>query len=139
PNGWGTLSGAPDNIKRIIANTYLSENTIYPTDFNEGFYNGELDIVKLDESDIIEKKFGSNSTFIGLKKAIVPRAFKGVTGPVYLQRGYSKVMNAIELSGLLPALKREGQDYMFFVENDVNSGQDSSLVYNSTFKRFSVF
>jgi len=139
PNGWGTFAGAPDNIKRIIANTYMSVNTIYPTDFENGFYNGELDIVKLNESDIIEKKFGSNSTFIGLNKAVIPRAFKSVTGPVYLQRGYSKVMNAIEQSGLLPALKRENENYMFFVENDANSAQDSSLIYNSTTKRFSVF
>ncbi len=139
PNGWGTFAGAPENIKRIIANTYMSVNTIYPTDFQQGFYNGELDIVKLDEEDIIEKKFGSNSTFIGLKKAVVPRAFKSVTGPVYLQRGYSKVMNAIEQSGLLSALKRENQDYMFFVENDANTAQDSSLVYYASTKRFSVF
>jgi hypothetical protein len=117
----------------------MSINTIYPTDFQTGFYNGELDIVKLDEANIVEKKFGSNSTFIGLKEAIVPRAFKSVTGPVYLQRGYNKVMLAIEQSGLLPALKRENQDYMFFVENDANSSQDSSLVYNPTTERFSVF
>ena len=64
-NGWGTFAGTPENIKRIIANTYMSINTIYPTDFEKGFYNGELDIVKLDEADIVEKKFGSNSTFIG--------------------------------------------------------------------------
>ncbi len=139
PNGWGTFAGAPENIKRIIANTYMSVNTIYPTDFKMGFYNGELDIVKLDENDIIEKKFGSNSTFIGLKKAVVPRAFKSVTGPVYLQRGYSKVMNAIEQSGLLSALKRENEDYMFFVENDANTSQDSSLIYNPVTERFSVF
>ncbi len=139
PNGWGTFAGAPDNIKRIIANTYMSVNTIYPTDFQEGFYNGELDIVKLDEADIIDKKFGSNSTFIGLKKAVVPRAFKSVTGPVYLQRGYTKVMTAIEQSGLLSALKRQNENYMFFVENDANSAQDSSLVYSTSSKKFSTF
>ncbi len=139
PNGWGSFAGAPDNIKRIIANTYMSVNTIYPTDFHEGFYNGELDIVKLDEADIVDKKFGSNSTFIGLKKAVVPRAFKSVTGPVYLQRGYTKVMNAIEQSGLLSALKRQNQNYMFFVENDANSSQDSSLVYAASTKTFSSF
>ncbi len=139
PNGWGSFAGTPENIKRIIANTYMSVNTIYPSDFKQGFYNGELDIVKLDESDIIEKKFGSNSTFIGLKKAIVPRAFKSVTGPVYLQRGYSKVMNAIEQSGLLSALKRENVNYMFFVENDANTAQDSSLIYYPLTKRFSTF
>jgi len=139
PNGWGTFAGAPENIKRIVANTYMSVNTIYPTDFEKGFYNGELDIVKLDEADIIEKKFGSNSTFIGLKKAIVPRAFKSVTGPIYLLRGYSKVMNAIEQSGLLSALKRENEDYMFYAENDANTSQDSSLIYNPVTERFSAF
>ncbi len=139
PNGWGTFAGAPENIKRIIANTYMSENTIYPTDFEKGFYNGELDIVKLDPADIVEKKFGSNSTFIGLKKAIVPRAFKSVTGPVYLQRGYSKVMFAIEISGLLSALKRQNADYTFFCENDANSAVDSSLIYYPLTRRFSAF
>ncbi len=139
PNGWGTFAGAPDNIKRIIANTYMSVNTIYPTDFQEGFYNGELDIVKLDEADIVDKKFGSNSSFIGLNKAVVPRAFKSVTGPVYLQRGYTKVMTAIEQSGLLSALKRQNKNYMFFVENDANSAQDSSLVYSSSTEKFSTF
>jgi len=139
PSGWGTFAGAPDNIKRIIANTYMSVNTIYPTDFVKGFYNGELDIVKLDAANIIEHKFGSNCAFIGLNKAIVPRAFKSVTGPVYLQRGYSKVMNAIEQSGLLPALKRDNANYMFFVENDANTAMDSSLVYYPTTKKFSTF
>jgi len=147
PGGWGTFAGAPDNIKKIIANTYMSINSIYPSDFQEGFYNGELDIVSLSEADIIEKKFGSNSTFIGLKKALVPRAFKSVTGPVYLQRGYNKVMNAIEKSGLLSALKRQNEDYMFFIENDANTSQDSSLLFNANnlnpnstgFSVFSIF
>lgn len=139
PNGWGTFAGAPEHIKRIVANSYMSVNTIYPTDFQKGFYNGELDVVKLDEANIVEKKFGSNSTFIGLNKAIVPRAFKSVTGPVYLQRGYSKVMYAIQQSGLLSALKRQNSNYMFFVESDANTSKDSSLMYNTTKETFSVF
>lgn len=139
PNGWGSFAGAPDNIKKIIANTYMSQNTIYPTDFENGFYNGEADIVTLNETDIVEKKFGSNSTFIGLKKAIVPRAFKGVSGPVYLQQGYKKIMLAIEQSGLLSALKRPHEDYMFYVENDGNTSIDSTLMYNPVTKRFSTF
>jgi uncharacterized surface protein with fasciclin (FAS1) repeats len=139
PRGWGTLNGAPLHIKRIIANTYLSVNPIYPSDLQEGFYNGELDIVQLDQSTIVQKEFGSNSTFIGLNEAIVPRAFSSVTGPVYLQQGYSKVMYAIEEAGLLPALKRRNQDYMFFVESDLNTSLDSSLVYDRTNNIFSVF
>lgn len=139
PNGWGSLEGAPKHIKRIIANTYLSVNTIYPTDFKKGFYNGEKDIVKFNENNIVQKQFGSNCSFIGLNEAIVPRAFKSVTGPIYLQKGYSKVMYAIEKSGLLSALKRENKNYMFFAENDANTSTDSSLVYDQVTETFSAF
>lgn len=131
PNGWGGVDQAPEHIKRIIAQTYMSQKPIYPTNFENGFLNGEQDKVVLDPSTIIEKQFGSNATFIGLNKAIVPRAFSSVTGPVYLQRGYSKVMYAIEKAGLLSALKRENQDYSLFVESDMKTSADSSLFYDS--------
>jgi uncharacterized surface protein with fasciclin (FAS1) repeats len=136
---WGTLEDAPHHIKRIIANTYMSPHPIYPTNFEKGFYNGEEDIVRLNEGDVIHKEFGSNCTFIGVDHAVVPRAFKSVTGPVYLLKGYSKVMYAIERTGLLPALKRENQNYLFYVESDANSSADSSLLYEPASGRFIVY
>jgi len=63
PGGWGDLENTPKFIKSIIANTYLSVNPVYPTDFKHGFYNGEKDILKLDVSNIIQKEFGSNSSY----------------------------------------------------------------------------
>jgi len=139
PGGWGSLKGTPEKIKRIIVNTYLSTNTIYPTDFENGFYNGENDIVILNQSDIIEKRFGSNCSFIGLNEPIVPRAFKSITGPVYLRNGFSKVMYGIEESGLLPTLKRPNKDYMFFVESDANTAADSSFMYDQRNNIFYLF
>jgi uncharacterized surface protein with fasciclin (FAS1) repeats len=139
PNKWGTLEDSPEHIKRIIANTHMCTNPIYETDLEKGFYNGELDIVRLNPADIVEKQYCSNCTFIGLNKAVVPRAFSSVTGPVYLQRGYSKVMYAIERAGLLPALKRENANYLFYVASDINTTLDSSLVYDSRLGRFSVW
>lgn len=136
--GWGSLDQTPDHIKKIIANTYLSVNPIYPSDLQNGFLNGERDMVKIDNSDIIQKQFGSNSTLLGLNKAIVPRAFSSVAGPVYLRPGYQKVMFAIEHAGLLSALKRTNQDYMFFVESDFNTSIDSSLVYDPFREEFST-
>jgi uncharacterized surface protein with fasciclin (FAS1) repeats len=136
---WGSLKNTPDFIKRIIANTYMSINPIYPTDLVKGYYNGELDVVKFDKADIVQKEYGSNCTFIGVNKAIIPRAFKSVTGPIYLQRGYSRAMYAIELAGLLPALKRQDQNYIFFVESDESLRVDSSLVYDEARQRFSAF
>ena len=136
---WGSLEDSPEHIKRIIANTHMCINPIYQTDIEQGFYNGELDIVRLNPDDIVEKQYGSNCTFIGLNKTVVPRAFSSVTGPVYLQRGYSKVMYAIESSGLLPALKRENKNYLFYVESDRNTSLDSSLLYNAVQKRFTLW
>lgn len=137
-NNWGSLDAAPENVKRIIANSSLSANPIYETDIQKGFLNGESDIIKVDESSIVQKEYGSNCTFIGVNQPVVPRAFSSVTGPIYTRRIYSKVMYAIEQAGLLSALKRKDANYSFFVESDLNSSQDSSLMYNSLSKMFSV-
>lgn len=139
PGGWGNLAGAPQHIRRIIANTHMSINPVYPSDFTKGFYNGELDIVKINPDNIIQKEFGSNCTFLGLDKAIVPRAFSSVTGAVYLRQGFAKIMYAIEQADLLPLLKRQNKDYMFFVEPDWKTSLDSSLIYDPIKKKFSVF
>lgn len=136
---WGSIVNAPRHIKKIIANTHLSGNPIYRTDINMGYLNGESDLVTFDESDIIQKEYGSNATFIGLNKAIVPRAFRSITGPVYLQKGFSYSMYAIENAGLLSALKRENEDYMLFVESDADCRSDSSLLYTSRDEEFSLY
>jgi uncharacterized surface protein with fasciclin (FAS1) repeats len=133
---WGNLENSPLHIKRMIANTHLSTNPIYPTDFSQGIINGENDRVYINPADVVQQQYASNATFIGLSQAIVPRAFSSVTGPVYQLRGYSYSMFAIEQAGLQPALKREFEDYMLFVENDQDCQQDSSLFYNYSDESF---
>jgi hypothetical protein len=130
-NQWGSLEKVPYKIQKIIANTYFSGNPIYESDIANGFYNGEGDILRLDRSTVVQKQFGSNCTFIGVNEPVVPRAFKSVTGPVYRQTGYSTVMNAIEFSGLLSALKREGKNYGLFVVPDSRLKFDSTLLFYS--------
>lgn len=139
PNGWGNLNAVPLNIKRIIANAHMSVNTIYPTDLALGFYNGENDLVQVDEATVVQKEYGSNCSFLGVNTPIVPNAFSSVTGPVYLQPGFSRCMYAIEQSGLLAALKRPNKDYMLFVMTDIKLSEDSSLVYDIEKELFSVF
>ncbi|MEN8228484.1 MAG: fasciclin domain-containing protein [Bacteroidota bacterium] len=136
---WGDLESAPKHIKRIIANTHLSTNPVYPTDLENGFYNGEDDRVMVDLANVVHKQYGSNCTFMGVDEAIIPRAFKSVTGPIYQQRGYSFSMFAIEDAGLLAALKRESEDYMFFVESDADCQQDSSLLYDYSSESFFLY
>ncbi len=130
---WPGIQNTPENIRNIFINTHMSFNAIYETDIDQGIFNGELDRVTFDPSSINEKIYASNATFLGLDQAVVPRAFSSITGPIYLRRGYSKVMYAIEQSGLLPALKREREsfeEFVFFVESDVMSQTDSSFIYN---------
>lgn len=137
-NNWGSLDAAPENIKRIIANSSLSTNPVYLTDIQNGFLNGESDIIKVDESSIVQKQYGSNCTFIGVNKPIVPRAFSSVTGPVYTRKGFSKVMFAIEKSGLLSALKRKDASYSFYAANDQITSMDSSFIYDQITERFTA-
>lgn len=137
-SNWGSLDAAPENIKRIIANSSLSTNPVYLTDVQKGFLNGEADIIKIDESSIVQKQYGSNCTFIGVNKPIIPRAFSSVTGPVYTRKGFSKAMFAIEKSGLLSALKRRDADYSFYVESDMSSSLDSSFFYDPVSERFTA-
>ncbi len=111
----------------------------FPHHFKNGFLNGEKDVVTLNPSDIIHKEFGSNCTFIGVNKAIVPRAFSSVTGPIYLRPGYSKIMNAIEQTGILPLLKKPNNNFSFFVESDFNSSRDSSLIFDAINGNFYAF
>lgn len=142
-NTWNGIDGSPLNIKRIIANSHLAFNTIYGTDLTSGFYNGELDEINtVDETSIIHREYASNATFLGVDEAIVPRAFSSVTGPIYLRRGYAKIMYAIEESGLLPALKRKrepGEQYLLFVESDQNTSADSSFLYDKINEEFYCF
>ncbi len=87
----------------------------------------------------MEKGFASNSTFIGLGNAVVPRVFKSVAGPVYLLRNYSKPMYAIEDAGLLSALKRRNEQYLFYVENNTNTSADSSLLRDPSTGEFFLY
>jgi uncharacterized surface protein with fasciclin (FAS1) repeats len=139
PGKWGNIAEAPHHIRRMMVNSNMASGPIYPTDFSRGFLNGENDMITIDPSTIIQKEYGSNCTFIGVNKMVVPRAFKSVTGPIYLQRGYSRAMYAIEESGLLPALKRENQNYMLYVESDANCKIDSSFVYDPVTGQFTAY
>ena len=48
-------------------------------------------------------------------------------------------MFAIEQAGLLSALKRENEDYMLFVETDIDCQDDSSLWYDYSSESFALY
>ena len=139
-NNWGSIDNAPENIKRIIVNSCLSINPVYPTDVQrQTIQNGESDNIVIDESSIVQKEYGSSCTFIGVNKPVVPRAFSSVTGPIYLRKGFSKVMYAIETAGLLPALKKKGVNYSVYVESDNSTSNDSTLLIIDALRGQKIF
>lgn len=125
---WTNFDNIPLEVKLLIINAHLTDKPVYRTNIEQGFKNGVKDIVTLDEEDIVYKYYGSNCSFLGLNKAIVPRAFSSITGPVYLRPGYSTFQYAMEYSKTLSALKEEGVNYSFFVLSDELFAQDSSLL-----------
>jgi uncharacterized surface protein with fasciclin (FAS1) repeats len=130
-NKWGGLNKIPPFIRAIIVNSHMCNSPIYPTSFKNGFLNEEQDLVKLDEPSIIQKQFGSNASFIGVNNAIVPRAFKSVAAPIFLDTRFLFSLIAIDGTGLLSALKKPDIDYSFFIESDDSCRSDSSLVFRN--------
>ncbi len=124
---WPSYGTTPENVKRIIVNSHMSKNPVYLSDIKGGFINGEDDSIYIDQDNIVDKIYGSNATFYGTNKAIVPRAFSSVAGPVYLRPGYQTFMYAVEYTNILPAIKRRNANYSFFVLPDTYLEYDSSL------------
>lgn len=127
---WSSFDAVPDDIKSIIVNTHFATSPIYKTDLNMGFENAEGNIIYIDESTIIRKEYGSNCTFLGLNKTVVPREFTSVTGPVYLRPGYSTFMFAMQYARVASAITKEGENYGFFPVSDETMLLDSSLIFN---------
>lgn len=131
-NRWPNFQKVPLHIKRIIVNAHMSKDPVYLNGLENGFLNGEWDSVFVDPVHAIEKYFCSNATFIGLDRAIVPRAFSSITAPVYLRPEYLGFMKGLELSGLGPALRRKNANYSFFVgqvgENYFDGWEQSSVI-----------
>lgn len=127
PGKWRDLDAIPANIKKLLVNSHMAKSPIYLKDITNGFFNASGDYIMIDQSSIIQKSFGSNATFIGLNKVITPKAFSSVSAPLYLNPDYQTFLAAIELSGLLPALKQEDINYTLFIVSDASVGRDMSM------------
>lgn len=129
-SGWGDISQLPLEIKRVIVNNHMAQNSIFPSDFNKGFTNGNGDIIQVNTGDIIYKVFGSNCSFIGVSNTLVPRAFKSIGRPMYLTRNYQTMMYAVDYAKILTTIKRANVNYAFYLPGDFEIGVvgDSSLV-----------
>ncbi len=125
---WGsTWSSVPKNIQRLFVNTHMSQEPIYPKDINSGFYNAVGDILRSSDIDVEKSVYGSNSTFIGLKKAVIPRFFSSVSAPLFLERDYNSFLGSYASVNLISALKDPNRRFSFFVIDNASLSRDSSL------------
>jgi uncharacterized surface protein with fasciclin (FAS1) repeats len=137
-DGWGAIRNLPPPIKIMIVNSHMTGEPVYESDLDFVF-NGVKDSIIINPENIIQKEYGSNCTFMGLDKVIVPKAFTSVSSPAYLNPKFSMYMYGIELTNVLSALKQPG-DLSFYLISDVDFGTDSSLSIewerNATFDQY---
>lgn len=125
---WGTSwSAVPKNIQRAFVSAHMATEAVYEKDLNTGFYNDNGDIVTNDDFEISTASYGSNSTFIGLKRAIVPKYFSSVSAPLLLNPTYSFFFGSYSSVNLLSALKDQATDFSLFIVEDGALARDSSL------------
>ena len=126
--GWGSnWSAVPKNIQRLFVNTHMAVEAIYEKDLNAGFYNAVGDIITNDDIEIEHVEYGSNTTFMGLKKAIVPRYFSSVSAPLFLDPTYNSFFGAYNSVNLLSALKDPSTTFSLFIADNQTLAADSSL------------
>lgn len=128
PTKWQTWASVPIEIKEIILRNHMTASPIYETNLQKGFFSDGGDLIQIGDDLVDRKYFASNATFLGLNEVIVPRALTSVSGPVYLGPGYSTLLYAMELSKVLPAIKKPDTEYSFFIMDDGTLYNDSSLV-----------
>jgi uncharacterized surface protein with fasciclin (FAS1) repeats len=125
---WGnTWNSVPKNIQRLLVNTHMATEAVYQKDLNSGFYNAVGDIITNADFEIENVSYGSNTTFIGLKKAIVPRFFSSVTAPLLLNPTYNSFFGAYSSVNLLSAMKDPATDFSLFIIDNQSLARDSSL------------
>jgi uncharacterized surface protein with fasciclin (FAS1) repeats len=125
---WTDRSVIPEEIMQSIINSLLSEESAYRTELDRGIINGTGDLITVDQSVIVEKKYCSNGMFYGINEMIIPRVFESVVAPVYLRPKFNSMFYAIEHANLLKALKRADREYTLFIPSDDIFKTDSSLL-----------
>lgn len=125
---WGNnWSSVPKNIQRLFVNAHMADEAVYEKDLNSGFYNAIGDIINNDDFEIESVRYGSNSTFLGLKKAIVPTSFSSVSAPLMLDPTYNSFYGAYTSVNLLSAMKDPATDFSLFIIDNGSLARDSSL------------
>lgn len=100
-----TLDNMSPEIISEFVNAHLFRTTVWPSKFatTTNYYGEEA---RFDaESDVIEKKFGSNGIFYGVNKIQKTDAFYTILGDIILDPNYSLMMQALLTTELYYVVK----------------------------------
>lgn len=125
-NNWNAV---PEDIQRLFANAHMATEAVYEKDLNNGFYNAIGDIVTNNDFVIGNVEYGSNSTFLGLEKAIVPKFFSSVSAPLYLDPSYSFYFYSYVQAKLHYALKDPSTNFSLFIMDNQALLRDSTILF----------
>jgi len=125
---WGSnWNSVPKNIQRLFVNTHIANEAVYLKDINSGFYNAVGDFITKNDFEIERAQYGSNATFLGLKKAIVPKYFSSVSAPLFLDPTFNSFFGAYSSVNLLSTLKNINSNFSLFLIDNTSLANDSSL------------
>lgn len=125
---WGsTWNSVPKNVRLLFVKTHMSNEPVYQKDIQKGFYNSVGDIINNNDFDIEKTIYGSNCTFIGLNKAIVPKYFSSVSAPLFLDPRFNSALGSYVSVNLLSALKNPTSKFSYFIIDNGSLARDSSL------------
>jgi len=139
---YGGFSGIPNVLKTLIVNYHMARyQPYYPSQAGSHgtFYNAADSRVDLDGIGIVQKEYGSNCTFVGMDKVIMPDIFSSVAGPVIIRPDYFNFFASIYYSGLFTVLQSLTTDYSLFAIPDEAMDADSSLFITYTDDIYSGF
>lgn len=124
-NSWNSV---PRSIQNLFVNAHMATEAVYEKDLNDGFYNAIGDVVTENDMEIEEVSYGSNSTFIGLKSAIVPKFLSNVAAPLILDPNYNLMFYSFIQTELMFALKDPSTEFSLFIASNQSLAQDSTIM-----------
>jgi len=125
---WGnTWNSVPSFIQRLFVQAHMPVGAVYESDIDFGFYNDVGDIVGTDDLDIESVSYGSNSTFIGLNKVVIPKIISSVSAPLLLDQTYNSFFYSYASVNLLSALKDPGTTFSLFIIDNQSLALDSTI------------
>lgn len=112
---YGSLDVMPQQLISELVNAHLFRTTVWPSKFDITV-NPFGEPARFDaESNVIEKKIGSNGILYGVDKVQETDGFYTLLGDIYLNPDYSLMLQALYTTGLYAIVKNTNLKFTIFM------------------------